>query len=154
MFLFLFPFVSQSIECSEVYSWQMECQPSNYRDKEWAFMHCLPNNLWNQPCEVFDEIRCTGNRTFTVQRWCPNVKGKSYTWAIIWSFFGGMFGIDRFYLGYLSIGFMKMFTFGFFFVGYIADIILISTQRVVPKNGIYVPAPFPIISKYSHPDIV
>ena len=154
MFLFFFLSFSQSIECSEVYPWQMECLPSNYANKEWALLHCLPNNFWDQPCEVFDEIECTGNRTFTVKRWCPNSKGKNYSLAVILSFLGGIFGIDRFYLGYPSIGFMKMFTFGFFFVGYIVDIVLISTQRVVPKNGLYISSPFPIIAKYSHPDIV
>lgn len=44
------------------------------------------------------------------------------------SVFLGNFGIDRFYLGYPTIGFLKLITFGGFVVGNIADIILIATQ--------------------------
>ena len=60
------------------------------------------------PDERFDEI-CT-------------INFKSPTTALICAFFGG-FGIDRFYLGQIGMGILKILTLGFCFVGMILDII-------------------------------
>lgn len=51
------------------------------------------------------------------------------------SIFLGMFGIDRFYLGYPAIGLLKFCTFGFMFLGQLVDVILIATQMVGPADG-------------------
>lgn len=145
-----------SVKCSDVYPWQMSCNESNLSNREWAIANCQADNTWNQPCEVYDKVNCTGEKSFLRKQWCPNRKGKNYSIAVILSFLGGIFGLDRFYLGYPTIGFMKMFTFGFFFVGYVCDIILVTTQRVMPSNGMgfYVSQPFPILSMNPHHDLV
>jgi TM2 domain-containing membrane protein YozV len=44
------------------------------------------------------------------------------------SIFLGIFGIDRFYLGYPFLGILKFASFGGFVVGNLVDIILIGTQ--------------------------
>lgn len=53
-----------------------------------------------------------------------------------------MFGIDRFYLGYYAIGFLKFCTFGFLFIGQLVDIVLIATQIVGPADGSYYVIPY------------
>jgi TM2 domain-containing membrane protein YozV len=50
--------------------------------------------------------------------------GKHFDVALILSIFLGMFGIDRFYLGYPAIGCFKLFTLGFMFLGQLIDVIL------------------------------
>lgn len=61
--------------------------------------------------------------------------GKHFDVALILSIFLGMFGIDRFYLGYYGIGCFKLFTLGFMFLGQLVDVILIATQIVGPADG-------------------
>ena len=48
--------------------------------------------------------------------------------------FLGMFGADRFYLGYPALGLLKFSTLGFFFLGHLLDIILIASQVVGPAD--------------------
>ena len=43
--------------------------------------------------------------------------GYSFDTALLLSVFLGMFGIDRFYLGYPAIGCLKFASLGFFFIG-------------------------------------
>jgi TM2 domain-containing membrane protein YozV len=61
--------------------------------------------------------------------------GKHFDVALILSIFLGMFGLDRFYLGYYGIGCLKLFTLGFMFLGQLVDVILIATQVVGPADG-------------------
>ena len=51
------------------------------------------------------------------------------------SVFLGMFGADRFYLGYPALGLLKFSTLGFFFLGHLLDIVLIGSQAVGPADG-------------------
>lgn len=140
---------SYSIECKDAYTWQYVCDDPAISNETWSLEYCMANNNWRQNCTVYDSIICTGNRTFSRLQWCPNKKGKSYSLAVVLSFLGGFFGLDRFYLGYTSLGFIKFFTFGIFFVDYILDIILIITQEIQPANGqgYFVVSPFPIIGR-------
>ncbi|KAJ7378606.1 amyloid-beta binding [Desmophyllum pertusum] len=66
---------------------------------------------------------------------CRHTNGHSYETALLLSVFLGMFGIDRFYLGYPAIGLLKFCTLGFFFVFHLVDVILIATQVVGPADG-------------------
>lgn len=58
------------------------------------------------------------------------------------SIFLGMFGADRFYLGYPGIGLLKLSTLGFLFLGQFCDIILIATQIVGPADGSHYVMPY------------
>lgn len=51
------------------------------------------------------------------------------------SIFFGVLGADRFYLGHVGMGALKLCTLGFLFVGQLVDIILIATQNIIPKDG-------------------
>lgn len=80
--------------------------------------------------------------------------GYSFETSLLLSVFLGMFGADRFYLGYPAIGLFKLCTLGCMFlgntfiqtfnkhlnninlkIGQIVDIILIATQTVGPADG-------------------
>ena len=55
--------------------------------------------------------------------------------ALILSIFFGNFGVDRFYLGYVGLGLLKMLTFGGCGIWWLIDIILIATRKVTDSSG-------------------
>lgn len=54
------------------------------------------------------------------------MKTKSQTTALILSILFGWCGVDRFYLGYVGLGFLKLITAGGFGIWWVIDIILIA----------------------------
>ena len=65
---------------------------------------------------------------------------KDKTTALILSILGGGLGLDRFYLGYIGMGVLKLLTAGCFGILYIIDIIHIATGTLKPMNGEYIDA--------------
>ncbi|XP_061713684.1 TM2 domain-containing protein CG10795 [Cydia pomonella] len=88
-------------------------------------------------CRAADGIKCEGtsNSTFKRKMPCKWTNGYSLEIALLLSVFLGMFGLDRFYLGYPGIGLAKLCTLGFMFLGQLLDIILIAAQVVGPSDG-------------------
>ena len=141
--------------CSCVHSWQYSCEDPHFENYSWVIYNCVERNGWKQYCQVYDEVECQGERSFYRLQWCPNRKGKSYAIALTLSYFFGVFGFDRFYLGYVSLGFLKFITCGFFFIGYLLDCVLITLQIIVPSNTFYACHPtFPFLRQKIHPDIL
>lgn len=68
--------------------------------------------------------------------------GYSFETSLLLSIFLGMFGADRFYLGYPALGLLKLSTLGFLFLGQFADVILIATQIVGPADGSHYVMPY------------
>ena len=72
--------------------------------------------------------------------------GKSRITAIILSLFFGVFGVDRFYLGYTGLGLAKLVTFGGFGIWALIDFVLICIGSLEPLRGYYIedgPPPAP-----------
>jgi hypothetical protein len=54
--------------------------------------------------------------------------------------------VDRFYLGYTGLGFLKLLTFGGFGIWWLIDFIMICIGSLEPLNGYYIddgPPPMP-----------
>lgn len=104
--------------------------------------NCSPSNTVPITCRLVDGLGCqetTGiNDThFIFQQACQYTSGHSFQTSLLLAIFLGMFGADRFYLGYYAIGLLKFCTFGFMLIGQLLDIILIITQVLRPADGSY-----------------
>jgi TM2 domain-containing membrane protein YozV len=60
---------------------------------------------------------------------------KSKTTALILSILLGGIGVDRFYLGYVGLGIVKLITGGGFGIWWLIDIILIATGKLTAQDG-------------------
>jgi TM2 domain-containing membrane protein YozV len=60
---------------------------------------------------------------------------KSYLTAFLLSLFLGWLGVDRFYLGYIGTGILKIITFSGFGIWYLIDLVTIFTNHKKAKDG-------------------
>ncbi|RNA14131.1 TM2 domain-containing 1 [Brachionus plicatilis] len=104
-------------------------------------INCTKNGLVEVECFPANNIICEnkvfdGNTVgFYRHLQCRYVTSYNYQTTVLLSIFFGIFGIDRFYLGYYSIGLLKACTFGYMFIGYLVEMLLIITQYLEPADG-------------------
>ena len=60
---------------------------------------------------------------------------KSKMVALLLSIFLGELGIDRFYLGYIGLGILKLLTGGGLGIRWLVDLIMIATGKMKTKDG-------------------
>lgn len=60
---------------------------------------------------------------------------KDYTTALILSLFVGWLGVDRFYLGQVGLGIVKLVTGGGCGIWWLIDVILIAVRKLNDANG-------------------
>jgi TM2 domain-containing membrane protein YozV len=65
----------------------------------------------------------------------PATPQKSFTTALLLSFFLGGFGVDRFYLGYTGLGVAKLLTLGGCGIWALIDFIMIAMRKVPSADG-------------------
>ncbi|XP_066245360.1 TM2 domain-containing protein CG10795 [Euwallacea similis] len=135
------------IDCGTLRMGQFLCPDPSYDlvdPKTQQIRGCTKENKARINCLAVEGLICqeTHNRTFTKEVSCKWTNGYSFETSLLLSIFLGMFGIDRFYLGYPAIGLAKFCTLGFMFLGQLVDIILISTQVVGPQDGSAYVMPF------------
>jgi len=60
---------------------------------------------------------------------------RNFLTALLLSILVGQFGVDRFYLGYIGLGILKLLTLGGCWIWWLIDIILIATKNLKDADG-------------------
>lgn len=61
---------------------------------------------------------------------------KDFLVALLLSIFLGQLGVDRFYMGYIGTGILKLLTLGGCGIWWLVDVILIATKKLKDANGL------------------
>lgn len=137
----------ESESCENLLMGQYWCETPTIDPETQSEIGCRSDTKTvNVPCMPAEDIVCKGTDGketqfngstigFYKNVTCRWTNGYKFETALLLSIFLGMFGIDRFYLGYPAIGLLKFSTLGFFFLGQLVDILLIATQFVKPSDG-------------------
>jgi len=126
------------VDCGNLMMGQYSCNTPIIDPKTQQPVGCTKDNIAKVKCTVAEGLICKGsgdNITFEEEIPCKYTNGYSFELALLFSVLLGMFGVDRFYLGYPAIGLLKLSTLGFMFLGQLVDIILIASQIVGPADG-------------------
>jgi len=137
---------SIQMKCDDLLMGQYMCKNPVIDVETQSPYGCKDTRTVDVPCMPAEDIQCVGidgklhkfNGTMTgfyKNVSCKWTNGYHFETSLLLSIFLGMFGIDRFYLGYPAIGLLKFSTLGFFFLGQLVDILLIATQVVTPSDG-------------------
>ncbi len=65
----------------------------------------------------------------------PPAEGKSFVTTWLFAYFLGVLGVDRFYLGKVGTGILKLITFGGFGIWWVVDLILVLVGAQKDKRG-------------------
>lgn len=71
----------------------------------------------------------------TTQKPQPQGEQRDFLVALLLSILVGQLGIDRFYMGYIGLGILKLLTFGGCGVWWLIDVILIATKNLQDADG-------------------
>ena len=89
-------------------------------------------------CVPLDGIECIGIRYWVVDdNRCFKEGTYSYITSFLISLFFGMFGADRYYLGYPLLGTLKLLSVGGAGIWWFVDLILMARGKINPHMGRY-----------------
>ena len=126
-----------SVNCSRLLRGQYTCDAPVVDPVTQQPVGCTRHNTAPVTCTLNPGLYClnTSSSSFVGSAECQWTNGYSFETSLLLSIFLGMFGADRFYLGYPGLGLLKFCTLGFLFFGQLADIVLIAMQVVGPADG-------------------
>ncbi|TPP39633.1 TM2 domain containing protein 1 [Fasciola gigantica] len=134
--------LKRDMACSELLPGQYKCSPPIIDKKTQQPKNCSLETLTARvECKPAPGIHCNGKLFtghevgFEKEVPCNFVSGYRFDSVLILSVFGGIFGLDRFYLGYPALACLKVATVGGFGLWYLWDIFFIATGTVVPADG-------------------
>ena len=133
--------VRGELDCTNLRLGQFTCEVPPVLNATQEYAGCDKSRLVKLKCRPLAHLRCqlsTGElKTFNGSELCDELEktepcrwtnGKSYMTSCLLSLFFGVFGIDRFYLGYPVLGVIKLTTVGMLGIGALSDFLLILLQ--------------------------
>jgi hypothetical protein len=86
--------------------------------------------------ETMARTESSGSMWFPVNQVPGVVSEKSWLTALLLAIFLGALGVDRFYVGHIGLGILKLVTCGGLGIWALIDLVLIAMDKVRDKNGL------------------